>query len=89
MKSEFIIEGIIHEVHSNRIVVKVPQGDDESYLDVYINTPINLRKHDLIHIEGTMYSYPERIYDTYGIKLVAEKIIQITGGKRNGFNESI
>lgn len=86
MKSEFIIEGIIHEVHSNRIVVEIPQGDDESYLDVYIDTSINLRKRDLIHIEGTIYSYPERIYDTYGIKLVTEKIIKITGGTHDGFN---
>ena len=89
MKSEFIIEGIIHEVYPNRIVIQVPQGDDESYLDVYIDTPIDLRKRDLVHIEGTIYSYAKRIYDTYGIKLVAEKIIRITGGKRNGSNESI
>jgi hypothetical protein len=89
MKSEFIIEGIIHEVHPDRIVIEVPQNDNESYLDVYINTSIDLRKRDLIRVEGTIYSYALRIYDTYGIKLVAEKIIQITGGKRNGFNESI
>ena len=100
MKSEFIIEGIVHEIHSNKIIIEVPQENTNYFFEVHaLELDIkNLRKRDLIRIEGSLYNTTVTYPDIYGnnspthkyyTQLYANKIIQITGGKRNGFNESI
>lgn len=92
MKAEFVIEGIVHSI-SDILIIKVPQESTDYFFEVHaLELDIkNLRKHDLVRIEGSLYNttiiYPD-IYGNnpptykYHTQLYANKIIRITGGKR-------
>lgn len=94
LKAEFIIEGIVHNI-SDVLIIKVPQASTDYFFEVHALEldKKNLRKRDLVRIEGTLYNttiiYPDLygnnppVYKYYAY-LYANKIIQITGGKRNG-----
>lgn len=93
MKAEFIIEGIVHNI-SDILIIKVPQKNTDYFFEVHaLELDIKkLRKHDLVRIEGSLYSTTVTYPDIYGnspptykyhTQLYANKIIQITGGKRH------
>ncbi len=93
MKAEFIIEGVVHSI-SDILVIKVPQENNDYFFEVHaLELDIKkLRKRDLVRIEGTLYNTTVTYPDIYGnnpptykyyTQLYANKIIQITGGKRH------